>query len=123
MYSPCLGIFLPMFIEGEIPKVLSIGNQNYNHKSPWWAFRSLEESCRTEGLLDNKKASEIRKVWEPMQNEFYNSAKIIARDANQLKQNNKLNQMNEELTQYMLKNTNTVLNTLNELIKSKSKIS
>ena len=52
MYSPCLGIFLPMFIEGEIPKVLSIGNQNYNHKSPWWAFRSLEESCRTEGLLD-----------------------------------------------------------------------
>ena len=34
-----------------------------------------------------------------------------------------LKQMKEELTQYMLKNTNTVLNTLNELVKSKSEIS
>tara|TARA_B100000029_G_C17608388_1_gene968266 strand:- start:688 stop:2013 length:1326 start_codon:yes stop_codon:yes gene_type:complete len=123
MYSPCLGIFLPMFIEGEIPKVLSIGNQNYNHKSPWWAFRSLEESCRTDGLLDNNKASQIRKIWEPIQNEFYKSAKLIAKDANKLKQENKLKQMKEELTQYMRNNTNTVLNTLNELVKSKSQIS
>ena len=123
MYSPCLGIFIPMFIEGEIPKILSIGNHDYDPKSPWWAFRSIEESCRTEGILDNNKASEIRKIWEPIQNEFYKSAKLIAKDANQLKQENKLNQMNEELTQYMLKNTNTVLSTLNELIKSKSRIS
>ena len=123
MYSPCLGIFIPMFIEGEIPKILSTGNHDYDPKSPWWAFRSIEESCRTEGILDNNKASEIRKIWEPIQNEFYKSAKLIAKDANQLKQENKLNQMNEELTQYMFKNTNTVLSTLNELIKSKSHIS
>ena len=123
MYSPCLGIFIPMFIEGEIPKILSIGNKNYDPKSPWWSFRSIEESCRTQGILDNDKASEIRKIWEPIQNEFYKSAKSIARNANQLKKDNKLNQMNEELTQYMLKNTNTVLSTLNELVKSKSQIS
>ena len=91
--------------------------------SPWWSFKSIEELCRTEGILDNDKASEMRKIWEPMQNEFYKSAKLIARDANQLKQENKLNQMNEELTEYMLKNTNTVLSTLNELVKSKSQIS
>jgi len=90
MYSPCLGIFIPMFIEGEIPKILSIGNKNYDLESPWWSFRSIEELCRTEGILDNKKASEIRKIWEPIQNEFYKSAKLIARDANKLKQENKL---------------------------------
>ena len=102
---------------------MSIGNKNYDLESPWWSFRSIEELCRTEGILDNKKASEIRKIWEPIQNEFYKSAKLIARDANKLKQENKLKQMKEELTQYMLKNTNTVLNTLNELLKSKSEIS
>ena len=112
-----------VIIEGEIPKILSIGNKNYDPKSPWWSFRSIEESCRTEGILDDDKASEIRKIWKPIQNEFYKSAKSIARNANQLKQDNKLNQMNEELTQYMLKNTNTVLSTLNELVKSKSQIS
>ena len=36
MYSPCLGIFLPMFIEGEIPKILSIASKEYEVNSPWW---------------------------------------------------------------------------------------
>ncbi len=116
MYSPCLGIFLPMFIEGKIPNVLSIGDKNYDRQSPWWAFRLLEESSRTEGILDDDKATEIRKIWSPIQNEFYKSAKLIAKDATQLKQENKLNQMQEELTQYMYKNTSTVLSVLNELI-------
>ena len=116
MYSPCLGIFLPMFIEGEIPNILSIGDKNYDRQSPWWAFRLLEESSRTAGILDDDKATEIRKIWNPIQNEFYKSAKLIAKDANQLKQENKLNQMQEELTQYMYKNTSTVISVLNELI-------
>lgn len=118
MYSPCLGIFLPTFIEGEIPKLLSIGSDIYDSKSPWWSFRILEESCRTNGVLDNDKASEIREMWKPIQNQFYMSAKLIAKDANQLKQENKLNQMYEELTQYMIKNTNIVLATLDKIVKS-----
>ena len=117
MYSPCLGIFLPMFIEGEIPKILSIGNKDYGVNSPWWMFRQLEKSCRTEGILDNDKASDIRAIWNPIQNEFYESAKLISKEANDLKLNGDLKQMEERLTQYMNKNTNTVLSTLNDLLK------
>ena len=80
-------------------------------------FRQLEKSCRTEGILDNDKASDIRAIWNPIQNEFYESAKLISKEANDLKLNGDLKQMEERLTQYMNKNTNTVLSTLNNLLK------
>ena len=117
MYSPCLGIFLPMFIEGEIPKILSIASKEYEVNSPWWMFRQLEKSCRTEGILDNDKAAKIRNKWNPIQNEFYQSANFISQEANQLKQNGDFKQMEELLTDYMNKNTNTVLSTLHNLLK------
>ena len=117
MYSPCLGIFLPMFIEGEIPQILSIANKDYGVNSPWWMFSQLEKSCRTEGMLDNDKASEIRAIWNPIQSDFYESAKLISKEANDLKLNGDFKQMEERLTRYMNQNTNTVLSTLNDLLK------
>ena len=106
-----------MFIEGEIPKILSIASKEYEVNSPWWMFRQLEKSCRTEGILDNDKAAKIRSKWNPIQNEFYQSANFIAQEANQLKQNGDFKQMEELLTDYMNKNTNTVLSTLHNLLK------
>ena len=55
--------------------------------------------------------------WNPIQNEFYESAILIAKEANDLKLNGDFKQMEECLTQYMNKNTNTVLSTLNDLLK------
>ena len=38
MYSPCLSIYLPVFIEAELPPELSIGEQHPSADSPWWLF-------------------------------------------------------------------------------------
>ena len=45
-YSPCLGVFLPMFIEGELPQVLAIGDETPSDNSPWWLFRQLSLKLR-----------------------------------------------------------------------------
>ena len=52
-----------------------------------------------------------------LQSDFYESAKLISKEANDLKLNGDFKQMEERLTRYMNQNTNTVLSTLNDLLK------
>lgn len=41
LYSPCLALFLPIFIEGQLPPVLSVGGEKPSDDSPWWMFHRL----------------------------------------------------------------------------------
>jgi dipeptidase len=34
--SPCLGIFVPLYVEAEIPSVLARGGEQATADSPWW---------------------------------------------------------------------------------------
>jgi dipeptidase len=41
--SPCLGAFIPLFVDGEIPAVLTRGGAQPSDDSLWWQFRRLLE--------------------------------------------------------------------------------
>ena len=51
LYSPCMSLFYPVFIEGDLPQSLSMGGQNKSLDSPWWLFYELThaESERAAG--------------------------------------------------------------------------
>ena len=43
--SPCLGVFLPVYLEGEVPAALARGGEHpsvANEPSAWWAFHELQ---------------------------------------------------------------------------------
>jgi dipeptidase len=39
--SPCVGVFLPYYIAGELPAVLARGGSQPSSDSPWWRFHRL----------------------------------------------------------------------------------
>ena len=39
--SPCVGAFLPCYLEGTVPDVLARGGETPDEGSPWWTMRAL----------------------------------------------------------------------------------
>jgi dipeptidase len=39
--SPCVGAFLPCYLEGTVPDVLTRGAETSDEGSPWWTMRAL----------------------------------------------------------------------------------
>ncbi len=77
-YSPCLGVFLPIFIEGDLPSVLSSGDATPSENSPWWLFHRLNHAARRE---PEKGIPYVRGQWAELQNRLFDSAYQVAREA------------------------------------------
>ena len=39
--SPCVGAFLPCYVEGTVPERLARGDAEAHRESPWWRMREL----------------------------------------------------------------------------------
>jgi secernin len=39
--SPCVGAFLPLFVDGDIPEVLAVSSNEASEESPWWQLKHL----------------------------------------------------------------------------------
>jgi dipeptidase len=39
--SPCISVFLPYYIEADLPEVLARGGERRSTDSPWWQFKEL----------------------------------------------------------------------------------
>lgn len=115
-YSPCLGVFLPTFSEGRLPKVLSVGGERSSDGSPWWLFRELENRARRGVELDPDTVETIRAGWAPIQDRLIESAYEIAREASDLITRGESAKAEDILTEYMESNTRLVLGKVRELL-------
>jgi dipeptidase len=39
--SPCVGAFIPLFVEADIPGVLARSSEHPSEDSPWWQLKQL----------------------------------------------------------------------------------
>jgi dipeptidase len=39
--SPCVGVFLPYYVDGELPEILARGGARASADAPWWRFKEL----------------------------------------------------------------------------------
>jgi dipeptidase len=61
--SPCLGLFLPLYVQAEVPAELAIGGEHSTEDSPWWGFKAL--LTRVEG--DWALAPRVRAYWDEIE--------------------------------------------------------
>lgn len=61
--SPCLGVFVPLYVEAEIPAELSRGGEQPSADAPWWRFKELLTRVEADWL----KAPEIRAEWDEVE--------------------------------------------------------
>jgi dipeptidase len=111
-YSPCLALFLPIFIEGELPGVLSRGSAGLDLDSPWWQFRELSrtvyEDIESRGPL-------VQDGWKLLQDQLLDRAYEVAREGRRLLDLELRGQAVGLLTDYMSQNTALMVATVAEL--------
>ena len=112
LYSPCVGIFMPLFLEGQIPVVLSVGNENPDGQSPWWLFQRLELVARRS---ENGYVL-LKDTWESAQEDLLRSAYLIAEKAGHLVGDDKQAEACRMLTDYMHKTIEFILCTAQTML-------
>ena len=112
LYSPCLSLFLPIFIEGELPEVLSKGGATPAADSPWWKFRELSRAVYAD--IDTR-APLVRDHWAAPQTRLLNTAYDLAHEGRRLLDAGLPDEATRLLTEYMTDNATTMLVTIAEL--------
>ena len=75
-YAPCLGVFLPVFVEGDLPPVLAEGDGIPSDTSPWWRFRQLERLARADS--SGEVIDLVHVAWRALQDEWLATAYDLA---------------------------------------------
>ncbi len=101
MYSPCMTLFLPVFIEGDLPPDLAIGDRRPSDDSPWWMCYRLAQSGIAQG---SERRTEIREAWKPLQRELMESAYEMAVRGRELVADDRPDSARDLLSGYMHEN-------------------
>jgi secernin len=113
LYSPCMTVFMPMFIEGDIPASLAIGGETASNDSPWWDFYRLTHH----GLQAGADArTEIRSELSVLQSELFDSAYDMAEKGRDLVQNGAQGAASDLLTKYMAENAQRVISKVKSMV-------
>ena len=112
-YSPCLAVFLPMFIGGELPPVLAIGDEVPSDDSPWWLFRQLSLKLRLE---EPSQIPVVQEKWKEIQTKLFMTAYEIAKEGKFLIEKGCESTANQLLTRYMAENVELMLVTVREML-------
>ena len=74
-------LYLPVFIEADLPAELAIGGEHPTTDSPWWLFHAIgQDALRQGGAREN----EVRAAFAPLQDSFLASAYDKAADGHGL---------------------------------------
>jgi dipeptidase len=115
MYAPCIALFFPVFIEGELPEVLSIGGSSHSDDSPWWMFHALGQDGFA-GRSDRMK--EIHEGWWGLQKGMFGSAYAMAIQGREMIDAGDQDGANEMLTRYMADNAENMLRVGREMLSA-----
>jgi len=115
MYSPCLGVFMPLFCEGNVPEVLGVGGERSSAASPWWLFHRLSQLVRR---APAERVAPVRARWAQLQGEFFASAYEMAQAGRDLLDEGRAGEAERQLTAYMHDNAAAVLQAVGAMIES-----
>src|SRR5262249_21696325 len=76
--SPCVGAFLPVYLDAAVPAQLAIGGGEPDARSPWWRMRGLLD------LVERDFAAfgpPVRARWDAFESETWHEAEQVERDA------------------------------------------
>ncbi len=117
LYSPCMTLFFPVFIEAELAAVLAIGDAQPSADSPWWLFHDLTHEELRDGP---ERRAEIRQGWAPLQRELLESAYDVAARGRVLMDDDREAEASSLLNEYMDGNVTSMLDTARSLLAGKA---
>jgi dipeptidase len=113
LYSPCMGLYFPVFMEGTLPPELAIGDKTPSADSPWWSFYDITQSGLAQG---RDRVAEVRAAWAPLQAELFESADALAIEAAELIASGQRDQASDQLTAFMAESVDRMMVIARDLV-------
>lgn len=62
--APCTGVFLPLYLEGDVPAAHARGGASFDGASPWWRFKTLQDAVLARPRSNVIRLQQIWSEWE-----------------------------------------------------------
>ena len=76
--SPCVGAFLPVYLEAPVPVPLAIGNGEPDARSPWWRMRELLDLVERDVAVFGPP---VRARWDTFESATWREAEEVEQEA------------------------------------------
>lgn len=80
--APCVGVFLPYYVDAELPPVLSRGGKRPSEGSAWWGFREL---LRLVECDPEHRAPHVRGCWDELEENVLAESGAVEQEAARLR--------------------------------------
>jgi secernin len=79
--APCTGVFLPLYLEGDVPAAYARGGASPDRASPWWRFKALQDA-----VLARPRAELVRlqRFWGEWEQELVSRSERLAEEVRAL---------------------------------------
>jgi secernin len=79
--APCTGVFLPLYLEGDVPAAYARGGASPDRASPWWRFKALQDA-----VLARPRAELVRlqRFWGEWKQELVSRSERLAEEVRAL---------------------------------------
>jgi len=111
--SPCVGVFLPYYVEAELPAILARGGAAASADSPWWRFKELLALVERDWPRYGHVA---RAYWDEFESVLGGEAQEVEAKAIRLRRAGQRDSSARLLTRFMDANVSLALERLERLI-------
>ena len=111
--SPCTGVFLPYYIDGELPAAVGRGGELASADSPWWRFKELSTLVARD---PERRGELVRASWDDFERSILAAAEPVEDEARRRRRAGDHRGAADLLTQLMAANVAAMLDHLEGLI-------
>jgi secernin len=73
--NPCIGPYLPLFVDAPLPAALTVGSREASEASGWWLFKKLLGAVEQDF---EGRGPRVRDAWKPLEAELAEQARTLA---------------------------------------------
>lgn len=111
--SPCIGVFLPYYVDGELPQQLARGGEQPSADSPWWRFKTLLTLVERDWPRHGPR---VRADWDELERVLAGEAQEVEAKVLRLRRAGQADAGARLLTRFMAANVALALERLERLI-------
>ena len=115
--SPCVGVFLPYYIDGELPPELGRGGEKSSQDSPWWRFKELLTLVERDF---ERYGPPVREAWDRFEGDILRQAETIEAEAAEMRRAGDTAAAANHLSRFMADNVAATLERLERLIQEQA---
>jgi len=105
--APCVGVFIPLYVAGDLPAALARGGLDDSPDSPWWGFRRLLDAVEQD---PQRLAQLVRLEWARDEEQMMEAATALEERIATSGQSGE-----SQLSEFMARCTSTVLDRLDQI--------